>query len=54
MTKAEKELLEEEFMKTLKMGLNIASLQADLLEANMSELDKKMTKLDDDLDEASK
>lgn len=54
MTKQNKELLEDEFMKTLKMGLNIASLQADLLEANMSELDKKMTKLDDDLDEANK
>lgn len=53
MTKSEKELLNEEFIKTLKMGLQVASLQADLLEANMSELDKKMTKLDDDMSEAN-
>lgn len=54
MTKAEKELLEDEFMKTLKMGLQVANVQADMLEADMNELDKKMTKLDDDLDEANK
>lgn len=54
MTKAEKELLNDEFMKTLKIGLNIASLQADMIEANMKDLDKKMGKLDDDLDGANK
>ncbi|CEN27805.1 hypothetical protein [Pseudolactococcus piscium] len=54
MTKQEKELLEEEFMKTLKMGLQLTSIQADMLEANMKDLDKKMTKLDDDLNEANK
>lgn len=54
MTKQEKELLEDEFMKTLKMGLQVANVQADMLEADMNELDKKMTKLDDDLDEANK
>ena len=54
MTKQNKELLEDEFMKTLKMGLQVANVQADMLESNMSELDKKMTKLDDDLDEANK
>lgn len=54
MTKTEKELLEEEFMKTLKMGIQVANIQADMLESNMSELDKKMSKLGDDLDEALK
>ncbi|MGX7048385.1 hypothetical protein RU86_GL001039 [Lactococcus piscium] len=54
MTKTEKELLNEEFLKTLKMGLQISNIQADLLESNMSELDKKMTKLDDDMNEAIK
>lgn len=54
MTKQNKELLEDEFMKTLKMGLQVANVQADLLEANMKDLDKKMTKLEDDLDEANK
>ncbi|MCJ1972061.1 hypothetical protein [Pseudolactococcus carnosus] len=54
MTKQEKELLEEEFMKTLKMGLQLTSIQADMLENDMNELDKKMTELDDDLDEANK
>lgn len=52
--KAEKELLNDEFMKTLKMGLQISNIQADMLEANMNELDKKMSKLDDDLNEANK
>ena len=54
MTKSEKELLKEEFIKTLKMGLQISNIQADLLEANMKDLDKKMSKLGDDLDEANK
>lgn len=54
MTKADKEKLEAEFMKTLKMGLQVANVQADMLEADMNELDKKMTELDDDLDEANK
>ena len=54
MTKTEKELLNDEFLKTLKMGIQLTNIQADLLEANMSELDEKMTKLDDDLDEANK
>lgn len=54
MTKADKEKLEAEFMKTLKMGLQISNIQADMIEANMNELDKKMTKLDDDLNEANK
>ena len=54
MTKSEKELLNEEFMKTLMAGLQLTNIQADLLEANMNELDKKMTKLDDDMSEANK
>lgn len=54
MTKAEKELLEEEFLKTLKMGIQLTNVQADMLEANMNELDKKMTELDDDMNEANK
>lgn len=54
MTKAEKELLNEEFMKTLMAGLQLTNIQSDLLEANMKDLDKKMTKLDDDMSEASK
>lgn len=53
MTKSEKELLEDEFLKTLKMGIQVASLQADMIEANMNELDKKITKLDDDMNEAN-
>lgn len=54
MTKQEKELLNEEFLKTLMAGLQLTNVQADLLEANMKDLDKKMSKLDDDLDEANK
>ncbi|SOB47149.1 hypothetical protein LPICM17_230004 [Lactococcus piscium] len=54
MTKQNKELLEDEFIKTFKIGIQVANIQADMLEADMNELDKKMTKLDDDLDEANK
>ncbi|MCJ1989041.1 hypothetical protein [Pseudolactococcus carnosus] len=54
MTKQEKELLNDEFLKTLMAGLQLTNIQADMLEMNMNELDKKMTELDDDLDEALK
>ena len=54
MTKQNKELLEDEFIKTLKMGIQVANIQADLLEMNMKDLDKKMSKLGDDMSEALK
>lgn len=54
MTKQNKELQEEEFIKTLKMGLQLTNIQSDMLEMNMKDLDKKMSKLDDDLNEANK
>ena len=54
MTKSEKELLEDEFIKTLTMGIQVANIQADLLEMNMKDLDKKMSKLGDDMSEALK
>lgn len=54
MTKQNKELLEDEFIKTLKMGIQLTNIQANMLENDMNELDKKMTELDDDLDEANK
>ena len=54
MTKSEKELLNEEFIKTLKMGIQVANIQADMIEMNMKDLDKKMSKLGDDMSEALK
>ncbi|MCJ1989412.1 hypothetical protein [Pseudolactococcus carnosus] len=54
MTKTEKELLNDEFLKTLMAGLQLTNIQANMLENNMNELDKKMSKLGDDLDEANK
>lgn len=54
MAKTEKELLSENFMKTLMAGLQLTNIQADMLKANMNELDKKITKLDDEEDEANK
>lgn len=54
MTKADKEKMNDEFMKTLMAGLQLTNIQADMLEMNMKDLDKKMSKLDDDLNEANK